>query len=491
MVAPIQPLTNKEAVIGQIRKLSTGGGGIYIGATVQKADQLMRAENSKVRHFILLADGNDSEDPQDAIARTLAMRSDKITTTVVSIGDGKDVALLKNIAAVGGGRFFLAKRANQLPAIFTQDTAMVARSAIEEGEFYPEILAGDEMTRGINSTPTLLAYDLAELRPLARLAMRTHKKDPLLASWQYGLGTSVAFTSDAHARWAAHWAQWGGFPAFWAQVVRNLSRRNAENAFQVNLDTGEGRPTLKVQAQDKFGNARTDWNGKIRIGAPDGSSFEVQLAQTAPGVYEAPFDKSLQGSYMATVAEDGPAGKAVSVTGFSIAYPPEFRSMHASTALLQQAAEVSGGKEIQTAADAMRPLSRPGENRTDLWRTFLFMAMALLLVDVGVRRVAIPLAEMWARLRGIQVGWQESRTETRQAETLRRSRLKSAKERVTAHSKSPAPVSAFEREPASPEAPAAPKDPTPAPTIRPSTPSVSASTKLLEKKKARQEGRDE
>src|SRR5262249_51986750 len=90
-VAPMQPLTDKMAVINQIRKLDIGGGGIYIGPTVEKIEPVIRAEPTKVRHFILLADGSDSTDWRDAIQRAAGMRLDKITTTVVAIGDGKDV----------------------------------------------------------------------------------------------------------------------------------------------------------------------------------------------------------------------------------------------------------------------------------------------------------------------------------------------------------------------------------------------------------------
>ena len=68
-VAPMQQLNDKNAVISQIRKLGLGGGGIYVGPSVRKAEEVLRNENSKVRHFILLADGNDSTDEEDALQR--------------------------------------------------------------------------------------------------------------------------------------------------------------------------------------------------------------------------------------------------------------------------------------------------------------------------------------------------------------------------------------------------------------------------------------
>ena len=42
--------------------------------------------------------------------------------------------------------------------------------------------------------------------------------NPVLAHWTYGLGRSVAFTSDAGRRWAKTWPDWQNYAAFWSQV---------------------------------------------------------------------------------------------------------------------------------------------------------------------------------------------------------------------------------------------------------------------------------
>ena len=47
----------------------------------------------------------------------------------------------------------------------------------------------------------------------------TARDDPLLAQWQYGLGRSVAWTSDSTGRWAKDWVGWSGFNRFFSQLV--------------------------------------------------------------------------------------------------------------------------------------------------------------------------------------------------------------------------------------------------------------------------------
>ena len=46
-------------------------------------------------------------------------------------------------------------------------------------------------------------------------------QDPLLASWQAGLGRVSAWTSDGGERWSAPWNGWEGGPDFWAAVVKD------------------------------------------------------------------------------------------------------------------------------------------------------------------------------------------------------------------------------------------------------------------------------
>lgn len=405
-VAPMQKLTNKDAVISQIRKLGLGGGGIYIGPSVAKADEILRKENSKVRHFILLADGNDSTDEDDAIERAFRMRMDKITTSVVAIGDGSDVPLLKRLAAAGGGRFYMAKKASQLPAIFTQDTALMSRSAIEEGAFIPKLNLGEEMLRGVadDGVPPLLAYCLTDTRPLSKIGMRTHKDDPLLASWQAGLGTSLAFTSDAQARWAQRWVGWGGFSTFWAQAARSVSRRATLNKYQVSTREEGGKGIVEINATDKYGNPLTANDAIVRISEPNGSSREVNLSQEAPGKYRGMFTMNAPGTYIVTAAEKDAQGQVrISPAAISNAYPAEYRTYRANRPLLERSATDTGGKVLTNPLDSLRPVKEPGASIQELWPLCVFLAALLLPIDVGVRRLAIPVAELlaklWARMR--------------------------------------------------------------------------------------------
>ncbi len=397
-VAPMQSASNKDSIVPQIERLSVGGGGIYCRPSMEKGEQVLMTESNPVRHFMLLSDGDDAEDQEGCYGIALRMRANHITTSVVAIGDGKDVAFLRKLAAVGGGRFYLAKHANQLPAVMTQDTALMARSAIEEGAFLPKLTVGEPIISNIDDFPPLFAYCLSDGRPLARIGMRTGKDDPLLATWQYGLGTSIAFTSDAQNRWAQRWVGWSGFGAFWSQAARTISRRSTKNDYQVTVHNEGGKGAVELKAFDSLGNPMPNIPAIVKVTTPSGSSRTIEMSEQAPGFYNGSFEGSEIGSYIVTVAEsDRTGGQRVSTSGFSIPYPPEYRTYRPNTPLLAEASNTTSGKELSKPEEALRPAKNPGTSITDLWPSLLFFALFLLPFDVAIRRLALPFGELLAK----------------------------------------------------------------------------------------------
>ncbi|MCH8275113.1 MAG: VWA domain-containing protein [Armatimonadetes bacterium] len=431
-VAPMQTVGNKTRVISQIRKLSTGGGGIYIRPSMVFARAELTKEKSKVRHLILLADGADCDLQDGGIEIARQMFAAKITCSVVAIGDGKDVPFLKRLARAGGGRFYLATRAAQLPALFTQDAAIMSRSAIEEHVFLPKVLPGEEVLRGIpsSSIPALYAYCLVEDRPLAQTGMRTDRDEPLLASWQYGLGRTLAFTSDAQPRWAAQWVGWGQFGRFWAQATRSISRRATLNRYEASVTHDGAKGVLEISAFDRFGNPIEFVGAEVRVASPGGGSQKVNLTQQAPGLFRGEFNAREIGTYVVTVAEDSPGGgKRVSTSGFAVAYPAEYGRYRANRPLLEGVSRISGGMALRNPIDALRPAVRPGFSTASLWPLFVMFAAVLLLFDVAARRVALPVGEIIAKA----LAWLRSRRLRVRApipEVQAVGRLRRAKQRV-------------------------------------------------------------
>ncbi len=399
-LAPIQKAANRDSVIAQVSRMYAGGGGIYVRPSLLFAESALMPIQTTTRHVILLADGDDCDEQDGCFQIAARMRNMGITMSVVSLGRGKDVGFLQQLSRVAGGNFYLTERARDLPRLFTADVALMTRSAIEEGAFIPKVSAGEEILQGIDwrSTPPLLAYDLVSDRPLARTLMRTHKDDPLLAVWQYGLGQSLAFTSDAKPKWAQRWVGWSEFAPFWTQLTRSILRKGGKQDYQTTVRLEGGQAVVEMQAFTPQGEPINFLQPEVRIGMPTGEGMTITLQQEAPGRYVGRFPARGVGDYTLTVVEKDPDGTVrTNTTGFAIPYPSEYRFTRANLPLLTRIAETTGGKVNPQPAEAFRPVAKEGRSVRDLWRSFLWLALALLLVDITVRRVVIPLAE-WAEL---------------------------------------------------------------------------------------------
>lgn len=398
-VAPIQRLTNKDDVKRQVEQLGPGGGGIYIEPSLEFADENLSREDTKIRHLILLADGADCDTWGDSMTKVADMRKRKITTSVVAIGKGQYLGQLQNLAKLGGGNYYLAERASQLPAIFTQDAALMSRSAIEEFAFIPKVAFGDEMTRGLTENlPPLLGYCLVDSKPLSRVSMRSTKDDPLLVTGQYGLATTFAFMSDAKSQWAQKWVPWQGFGPFWAQVARTIATKVSDNRFQISTTQQNGLGKVQVLATNANGVSLNGADLQVQVGLPNGESAQIPLRQTAPGMYETEFDASEQGSYVVSVVEKGEGRDIVTSSGFSVAYPPEYRSVRPNPEFLGRLADTGGGKLVSQPENVIRPLENKGRTIKDIWAWFVGIAAWLFLVDISVRRLMVSWSDLFGLL---------------------------------------------------------------------------------------------
>lgn len=487
-VAPIQHPVDKDAISAQVGRLDVGGGGIYIRPSLEFAEKNLDPVNTRVRHLILMADGDDSDEQEGALEVARRMVAKGMTVSVVAIGTGKDVPFLKALAATGKGSFYLAAQAKQLQRLFTRDTSMMTRSAIEEGAFLPKVDPGDEVLRGLNlrTMPALYAYDLTSDRPLSRVPMRTAKDDPLLAFWQYGLGTSMAFTSDAQPKWARPWMGWPDFNGFWAQTIRSTLRHSSSNRLQVTSHRQGSKGVVEVQAYDVAGNPLNNLSARVHVLSPDGHGQEANLSQQGPGRYEAAFDASGAGddvgtgSYLVSVAENTATGAPrVTRAGFSVAYPPEYQAVGPNLNLLTQTAKATGGEALTLPGQAFRPSTRPGESIRDLWPLLLLAAALLFPLDVAVRRLALPVAEIWAKVLS-RLRRRPVPSPAPAAASL--ARLSQAKRQATS------PVSAISPDADLPIAPAPPKPAetngasAPPPAVTP----LSSAQRLLDAKRNRQ-----
>jgi hypothetical protein len=124
--------------------------------------------------------------------------------------------------------------------------------------------------------------------------------------------------------------------------------------------------------------------------APDLSTTDVVLDQTASGRYEGDFVAVARGAYLVSVSEDG--GHAATTSGAVSPYSPEFSIVAPDADLLALVSEKTGGQVIPSDDAAPGDLFEQRPTKTiphEIWETLLLAALILLPIDVGFRRVAV------------------------------------------------------------------------------------------------------
>jgi hypothetical protein len=120
------------------------------------------------------------------------------------------------------------------------------------------------------------------------------------------------------------------------------------------------------------------------------------------------------------------------VTGFVRTYSPEYRAFGANELLLLRLAEAGGGELLSDSTEVFVHDQEVVRTFSDMWPWLLGLALCLLPLDVGVRRVAIGFGDVrrgWENVRATWRGIVRRRTVQGQPSEERLVRLMKAKRR--------------------------------------------------------------
>ncbi|MCX6905520.1 MAG: VWA domain-containing protein, partial [Verrucomicrobia bacterium] len=402
-VIPLAQTGNKEKMRREIAGLNQGDLPSFEGVMSKAAEALEKSRTS-LKHIIVFSDGDPGPPSQNLMNRIVG---NKITVSTVLISGHAGPQTMQWIADQGGGRFYDVTTPADLPQIFIKEAMVILKSAISEEPFQPKLSVTTEPIRGLGADeyPSLQGYVCTTPKGRAEIPLLTEKGDPLLAHWQYGLGRSAAFTSDARNKWARDWLGWPKYRQFWSQLAQWSLRRleNADFASEVTIDRGEGQ--LTVEAIDKDGNYRNFLNLQATIVSPKGERQMVRLEQTGTGHYEVRFPTKETGAYALSLMDyTGGKLQGMQRLGASVNYSPEFSTTEPNLPLLRSLAEAGGGKLLAApglpfAGEDLNPFwhdRRKTFQPLDLFEWLLKLAIVLFPLDVGVRRIQIGREE-WQR----------------------------------------------------------------------------------------------
>ena len=458
-VVNVKPLGQIGDLQGQIAGINPlGTTNIYSG--LDQAVQSLEKTTATRRHIILLTDGWSRSGEYDQILGR--MKAAGITLSTVGAGGGAN-PFLEQLAKQGGGRFYAAQNVASIPDIFLKETQQVAGQQIVEEPFFPIQTSNSPILRGLETgLPKLLGYNGTTIKAAAQQVLVSARDDPVLAQWQYGLGRSVAWTSDSTGRWAKNWVGWDGFSRFFSQLVGWTFPGEESGGIEASFETVAGRTRLHVESVETDGSPRDFYRTMAVVVGPDLAPHEVSLDQVAPGVYETDLGEIESGAYAVRISQMRPGAAALGRTvGLVEPVAAEYRLLGVNQPLLAAIRDATGGTEIALAKDPWRHDLKLTSSFTELWPWLLILALLLWPFDIALRRVSIGRRELADARGAVARRWRSRRAaapRTAAAEGMLAARERAAGGTARA---------ALLRRPAAESAGPATRPPTPVPEIKP------------------------
>lgn len=388
--------TDHRALISAVSKLRPTGGTTKIQEATENAYEMLKTNAAKRKHIVLLSDGK-SDGAESAFLELAAQIAEaRISITTIAIGDANK-QLLTRVAETGGGRAVFVQNLQQLPTVLTEAVRETRRYIVQE-PFAPAIVSSSEpIVSGIGTPPPLHGYVATAEKEIAQVFIRSHKEEPILAGWNFGLGKSIAWTSDVQPVWAKAWIPWENFGKFWGQVVNwTLPATDTDADFDLSVSLRQGIAHVSIDTRTPSQAAY-----KLHVAGPDGTSEAVEIQQDTPRRYSGTFQMHNSGAYIVTAQREGDEHRRTEV--LSLSYPAEYAEFRVNTALLKRLATETAGIHEPTPTQIARPAGTPIEKQVSLARALLVVAAILFVLEMILRRYSITnryLTAFLDRLRG-------------------------------------------------------------------------------------------
>ena len=482
-VIPLQSLPSDAVVDEALARLNPDGETNVVQA-VRQAIEGLKDANARLRHIVLFTDGFSENPDMVKVAQEAAAAG--ITLSVVATGEGTG-EVLRAMADAGGGRYYPGRDLFSIPDIIVSEVQFAARPIITEGSFLPIVTGIDAATDDLDSTPPLLGYLATTAKPTARQLLQIgEERDPLLATWQAGLGTVSAWTSDATARWSQLWVDWDGYATFWSDVVKSTFPAQEDASFGV--DAVASRDGIQISA---VGIGQTVPEGAAAtaiVTQPDGTRIEVPLERTGLTTWEGLAPGAAEGVYAVQVVIGDPAAPTFrGITTAIRSYPAEYAATEVDVDFPARLVSAGGGRLDPVAANVFDSTGlEPGSSSREIWAPLALLALIGLVTDVGLRRLRLERGDLgrllrwlapWRRRRGGEVEVTEEVSALQRARQAARDRQQAAAGLPTSTGgatspESSAPDESGAKPPTSPQKPSgsAPSTPQPAgPGAKPPT----------------------
>ncbi len=442
---------NRASMLRQVDRMQPGDMMDFDPALLMATTELTKpAHHLATKHIIVISDG----DPQlnnPGYLQTMKRAGVTCTTVGIATHGAPENTKMTQMATATGGKAYLNPPPRAIPAIYIKETRLVSQSFLYENRFVPRLqIASGPTDKLSGALPPLFGFVRTTLKqnPLVEMGIEgpptLDQRFPILASWQYGLGKAVAFTSDARTTasgvasaprvlgWDRDWAGSDVYLKFWEQVIGWALRGVETGKLSIATEYRDGKVRVTVSARDDKNRPLTDLRLQSMVTPPaqqqaGAKPIELKFAQKSSGEYEAEFKAEEEGTYFINAlarrtVKQIKDGKEVEVeesdsirSGVTLPYSPEFADLESNSGLLRKLAEMTDGQEYDEMQlpeavrknTVFRKSPVTAQSPQPMWYWLVLVAGVGLFFDVAVRRIAVEPAEvsatatkLWGKLRG-------------------------------------------------------------------------------------------
>lgn len=367
-----------------IKRLISGitpDGGTQIAPALSEAYRRIVPARAIYKHIVLLTDGISEEGDSMSLAREAL--ANHITISTVGLGQDVNRAFLEKVAQYSQGKAYFLNDPSGLEQIVLRDVMEHTGSTAVEKEVRPEVVNRAEILDGvgIDDAPALHGYVRFLARPTADLILRAGHEDPLMVRWQYGLGRSAVFTSDAKNRWAANWVNWPGYDRLWANIAHDLLPHAQSSETSAELDRASGDLVVDYRLGRNVPEPAAIPD--IYAFGPNGFRSPLKVTKMAAGHYRARVRiGERQGLFRVRPLAES---RAFPEIGF-YREEDEMAEYGSNDRLLHQVAEATGGRYNPPLNRVFDPGGRSIPTTMELWPGLLALAIVLNIAELILRK---------------------------------------------------------------------------------------------------------
>jgi hypothetical protein len=384
---PMQPATNKIEIDRAIGRLQAIGGTVMLPG-IEEAYYGLKNTNTRYKHILILTDAGVENADYETLIRSIVREG--ITVSTVLVGPEVHNQIMVDMSVWGKGRFYTVSDRYNLPELILKQISTTKLPAYQNGEFSLVSRGGQGWWGDIDRSaiPAVDGYVETTQKTGADVLLEIEgRKQPVLASWRYGLGRVTSLMTEPVGSATNSWKDWNDYGTFLGRV---LTRTAADTkAFDYEIKRDDYRIEViarrQIESTDVFPKADLiDSAGK--------STQSLEFQQLSPGIFRSELVANPSDAVrVKTFSQDNDKSPGyLASTAYADVFP-ENQVDPAKSLDLIRLADVTGGHAMQ--AGNIKPSNArdleagaSSMNLSKLWPYVVFLGLLIYLIELVYRR---------------------------------------------------------------------------------------------------------